>query len=259
MTELIPAVLVASFLGSLHCAGMCGPFVVFYAGSDTARGWRALPSHLAYNLGRLATYSLLGAALGAVGGVVDATGAIVGIRGAAALGAGALLLAWGGMTLLAALRVRLPLRAVPAFLRGGATRAFAAVGDRPPVVRALLLGFLSALLPCGWLWAFALLAVGTGEAAPGALVMAAFWAGTVPVLAGVGAGARALAGPLRRRLPVVSAILLIVVGLLALAGRLGMPDPGAAGTDAPATIEDAVRRANSLDETGQPCPRHATR
>jgi sulfite exporter TauE/SafE len=59
----------------------------------------------------------------------------------------------------------------------------------------------------------------------GGLVMVAFWAGTVPVMAGLGLAAQSLLGPLRRRLPVVTAAALVVLGLLAMAGKLGVPTP----------------------------------
>ena len=39
MTGTVSAILLASFLGSVHCAGMCGAFVCFYTG--TAHGTAA--------------------------------------------------------------------------------------------------------------------------------------------------------------------------------------------------------------------------
>jgi hypothetical protein len=54
----------------------------------------------------------------------------------------------------------------------------------------------------------------------GALVMAAFWLGSVPALLGLGAGLQLLAAPLRRHLPVVTAVILVLVGILALSGRM---------------------------------------
>jgi sulfite exporter TauE/SafE len=53
--------------------------------------------------------------------------------------------------------------------------------------------------------------------------MAAFWAGTLPVMAGLGFLAQRALGPLRRRLPVVTAAALIVIGLLTVAGRMNAP------------------------------------
>src|SRR5690606_18807129 len=60
--------------------------------------------------------------------------------------------------------------------------------------RAALLGVSTGLLPCGWLYAFALSAAATGSARDGALVMAAFWLGSVPALVGVGAIVARLSG-----------------------------------------------------------------
>jgi sulfite exporter TauE/SafE len=75
-------------------------------------------------------------------------------------------------------------------------------------------------LPCGFLYAFVAVAAGTGSAAGGLLVMAAFWTGTLPVMAGLGLIAQRALGPLRRRLPVITASILVVVGLLAVSGVL---------------------------------------
>jgi hypothetical protein len=97
------------------------------------------------------------------------------------------------------------------------------VHDKPPVIRALLLGLFSTLLPCGWLYGFALLAAGTGGPWTGMLTMAAFWVGTVPVMLGLGLSVQWLTAPLRKRLPVVTAVVLIAVGLLWLVGRSTMP------------------------------------
>jgi sulfite exporter TauE/SafE len=82
-------------------------------------------------------------------------------------------------------------------------------------------------MPCGWLYVFVATAASTGSAPGGAVVMAAFWAGTVPVLAGVGALAQRAAGPLRARLPVVTAALLVVLGVLTVAGKLQAPHAAA--------------------------------
>jgi sulfite exporter TauE/SafE len=52
--------------------------------------------------------------------------------------------------------------------------------------------------------------------------MLVFWAGTLPAMLAIGFGAQRLFGPLRRRLPVVSAVAVAVIGMLALTGRLAM-------------------------------------
>ncbi|MGZ8493175.1 MAG: sulfite exporter TauE/SafE family protein [Gemmatirosa sp.] len=214
------AVLVASLLGSPHCAAMCGGFVCFYAGSGDRRG---LAGHAAYHVGRLVSYTALGLLAGALGARLEAAGRLAGIGRVAAIVAGTLMVAWGLARIGAAYGVRVPgLAPSPALQRrlGGVVRA---VRERPPVVRAATLGLVTTLLPCGWLWAFVLTAGGTASPLGGALVMATFWAGTLPMLTALGVTVQRAAGPLRARLPLISATVLVVLGLLSIAGRMQAP------------------------------------
>jgi sulfite exporter TauE/SafE len=220
---LLGTVLVASLMGSLHCAGMCGGFVAFYSAGPATPGRRRWPAHLAYNGGRLATYAALGALAGALGAAIDRAGALAGVQRVAAVAAGVLMVGWGAWALLQALDVALPRLPFPRSISRRTATLFGALRGRPPVVRALLLGLLSTLLPCGWLWYWVVPAAGTADAVQGALVLAAFWAGTLPVMLGIGVSIQALSAPLRRRLPAVTAAVLILVGLLWLAGRATMP------------------------------------
>ena len=50
----------------------------------------------------------------------------------------------------------------------------------PPAVRAAWVGFLSAFLPCGWLYLFVLLSLASHHPVTGAITLAAFWVGTLP-------------------------------------------------------------------------------
>jgi hypothetical protein len=222
MIALIAPVLLASLIGSPHCAGMCGGFVAFYAGQHERRPW----AHVAYNGGRFLSYVALGLIAGAIGAGVERMGAAAGVSRGAAIAAGSLMIAWGVAALLAAAGVRVPALAGPRLHRRLAA-ALRAVHAQPPEVRALVIGLLSTLLPCGFLYAFVAAAAATGSAIHGGFVMAAFWLGTVPVMAGLGLLAQRALGPLRRRLPFVTAAALVVVGLLTVAGRIL---PGRSGT-----------------------------
>jgi sulfite exporter TauE/SafE len=90
----------------------------------------------------------------------------------------------------------------------------------PPIARSGAVGLATALLPCGWLYAFVAVAAGTGSPIRGALAMTLFWSGTLPVMLTLGAGLQRMAGPLRARLPVVTAAVVVVLGLLTIGGRL---------------------------------------
>ncbi|MEM1063229.1 MAG: sulfite exporter TauE/SafE family protein, partial [Planctomycetota bacterium] len=94
MFALAVAAATVSLLGSPHCAGMCGPFVLLAA--DTRRpGFSAV----VYHLGRLSTYLLLGLAAGLAGLAVDAGARAVAIQQAAATLAGVTMVGFGVVAL----------------------------------------------------------------------------------------------------------------------------------------------------------------
>jgi len=262
MTVPILALLAASLLGSLHCAGMCGAFVLFAVGGhDAPKGRRAVLLS-AYNLGRLTTYVLLGVAAGMVGELVDLGGALVGISRVAVGFAGAVMIGFGVVALLHAMGKRAVRLSPPAFMQRwlGAGQRMAMTFR--PVPRAALIGLLTTLLPCGWLYAFAGLAVGTGSPLWGAVTMAVFWVGTLPVLVCLGAGFQTLMGRLGPRLPAATALIVIGVGLWTLIGRAGLDAQVLAQSQSAAAQagDDPIDRLQQLnDETPACCEGEQTR
>jgi sulfite exporter TauE/SafE len=221
MIALWITILGSSLVGSLHCLAMCGPLI------GLSGGRHSLSLALAHALGRLATYAALGALAGVVGGAVDLGGHLAAVQHVAAIAAGAVIVGWG-------------LRGI-AVARGwwsagtarGALfqRGLVQIRGRRAAQRAWLVGALTGLLPCGWLWAFVVSAAGTASPAAGAAVMAVFWLGTVPAMTGMLAlGGVAVSG-LRWRMPVISACVLLALGVATLAVR--WQDAGAAGVTAP--------------------------
>ncbi len=262
MIALIAAVLVASLLGSLHCAGMCGAFLAFAVAAEDESPRRAarrrMALNAAYNGGRLITYTILGAVGGLIGSAVDLGGAAVGLRSAAAMLAGAMMVGFGVITILRLRGVRVPAPPVPEALRGVVVRGHRAVAAWNPLTRALAIGLLTTFLPCGWLYAFAITAAGTGNPLSGAATMAAFWLGTLPVMASLGVGIQSLAGPLRRRLPMLTSLALVAVGLYTLTGRMALPAMASHGNEVVAPAGDgghaeAIERIRSLDAERMPC------
>ncbi len=223
MLTIFTTVFVASLLGSLHCAGMCGGVVAFLGGSScNTQGRQDHGPHLTYHFGRLLSYAILGAIAGSVGAALDLGGEALGFGRTAVVLAGTLMIAYGIILLLRTRGKRITIP-VPSVLAKGYQRGSQLMQGRGPRARGLILGLLTAFLPCGWLYLFAGTAAATASPWQGALVMGAFWAGSVPMLAILGVGVQHLAAPLRRQLPSLSAVLLIAVGLMALAGRLDPP------------------------------------
>ena len=224
-------ILTASLLGSVHCAAMCGGFVCLYAGApnaDHAPMRSQLTSHALYNVGRLASYLLLGALAGWIGAGITSVGAWAGLAHAATIVAGALMIGWGISSIAAQRGVRLGVAptGVPLGWQRALGRVLQRVRGQPMSVRALFTGLGTTLLPCGWLYVFVATAGGTGSVRDGMLVMTVFWLGTVPAMVAVGVGAQRVFGPFRRRLPTLGAMTVMLMGVLALSGRLSMATGG---------------------------------
>ena len=216
-------IFVASLVGSPHCAAMCGPFLAFAAAGDPSPRSRLGPL-LGYHGGRLVAYVILGVIAGSLGAGVERLGQMAGVVRAGAIVSGVLMVAWGVNALLVSRGARNRLHS-PSFLQRGLSGVVQRVDGAHGAVRGGSIGLATALLPCGWLYAFVAAAAGTGAPSRAALVMVLFWSGTLPVMATVGIGLQRLAGPARRHLPIVTASLVVVIGLFTIAGRLRAPLP----------------------------------
>ena len=210
--------------GSLHCAGMCGPLALAlpHPGGG-ASGFVA--SRLAYNAGRIVTYSLMGLLFGLLGKSL----ALVGIQRWLSIGAGSLIL----LGLLFSTRLGAGTPVVRAVLRLKST--FGRLLQRRTLGSLGLLGLLNGLLPCGLVYA-----AGAGAAATGGLLtameyMALFGLGTLPLMLGIGLSGRAMPVLFRSRLQqLVPASVALVAVLLILRGlALGIPylSPNLAASD----------------------------
>jgi sulfite exporter TauE/SafE len=227
---------------------MCGGFVAAYAGGDDEGSKSRATAHFAYNAGRLGTYLGLGAVAGSLGRALDLAGSALGIAHIAAVATSLLLFVMGALAL--APRARL-IRLQKGPTRGLANLLgplFARFRSSPSVVRALILGTSSTLLPCGWLYAFAALAAGTGSAAAGATLMSAFWLGSLPVMLAVGFSLRALTQRFARQLSRLRPVVILAAGGVTLLTHLQLPAFAAAR-------ESTTPRPTALPTT-KDCPCH---
>ncbi|RYZ77673.1 MAG: sulfite exporter TauE/SafE family protein [Proteobacteria bacterium] len=167
------AVLAASFLGSAHCLGMCGPIVL-----AIARDKRSLWS---YHLARLVAYTLVGVLFGAFGSkILTRTPTWVSLSSLILI---ALMLISIGYAQIVKSSLHLP--SLPRVIQKFSALVFARAFRVPNSSRALgagMAGALSVLMPCGHLWAFLTAAVATGSAVRGGVLMLAFVLGSLPAL-----------------------------------------------------------------------------
>jgi sulfite exporter TauE/SafE len=224
---MLEAIFVASVIGSLHCVAMCGPLISLHGGAHSLR------LAIVHALGRLTTYGVLGLLAGAVGRALDLAGDLANVQRTATIVAAVAIVGWGSVQIATALGWWAPRSRAGAPSPAGwqLGRGLLQIRKRQPTLRTWLVGVLTGLLPCGWLWAFVVSAAGTASPWAGAVVMAVFWAGTVPAMTGM----LTLAGPMiqrvRRRLPVITGVVLIALGLGTLATR--WTDAGTRGIAAP--------------------------
>lgn len=217
MIDVLVSVVAAGAVGSLHCTSMCGGLVAFGT-AGTTKSFRGRAGALAsYNGSRGLGYVVLGAAAGALGSSLDNAGLRVGVSRAAGMVASLVMLAWGLLRLLEALGVARRRAATGVHVPVG--RLVRGLRERPPAVRSAVVGACTALLPCGFLHAFLVAAAGTGSMLRGALVMGAFWLGTLPAVLGFGIGVNTVLAPLRRHASVVGALVLVVFGVSNLLQR----------------------------------------
>lgn len=214
---LLPAVLAASVVGSVHCAGMCGPLMAFVVGGDV--GARRSRTHVVYHVARGVGYAALGLAAGLAGSLVELTTPLTNFSSVAAIVAAATLVLSGVLVLAAQLGWRARASCVPGPVQRLARAVRLRAMQLGGTTRAAAMGAVTGLLPCGWLYAFVALAAGTGSPTSGVLVMLAFWAGTIPALAAVGLGVDGLRHVIGPRLRMALCTCLIGVGAFALIGR----------------------------------------
>ena len=184
-TVNIITIISIAFLGSFgHCIGMCGGIVVAYSTikiePESSKVSKTV-AHLLYNFGRVFTYTILGALFGALGGVVlfsnMANGILLIVAGVAMILAGLSLM--GKIKFLTVIEHTF---SSSTFYK----KTFKSVLNSKSNVSFFLLGMLNGLLPCGFVYFFAITAASTADPLWGALVMFIFGMSTVPAMFGVG-------------------------------------------------------------------------
>ena len=199
---------VIGLVTSVHCVAMCGGINLSQCipqpdANSTSKLAALRPSFL-YNLGRVISYTVVGAIVGALGSVISLTGAF---KGVVQLLAGVFMVIMGLNMLgifpwLRKLTPRMP----KAFARGINKQK---AGSNSP----LYVGLLNGLMPCGPLQAMQLYALSTASPLIGALSMMLFSLGTVPLMFGLGALSSVLSKRFTRKVMTVGAVLVVVLGM----------------------------------------------
>lgn len=212
--SLISMAFMTGLMGAGHCIGMCGGLVGALSLSEAGKkgGWLF---HLLYNLGRITTYTFIGAVVGWLGSAMAYTDQFRMLTRSLLLASDLFIILVGlgtaGMfTWLNASSLDFPgpMRAMTSVLHG--------LRKLPPALAALPLGLLFGFIPCGYLYAVAITAAQSAEASTGALMLMAFGLGTAPSLLIFGGATQWLSGRARTWMLRIAGLLVSGMGIINL-------------------------------------------
>lgn len=215
---LIVSAIALGFASGFHCIGMCGP-IALSMGLTKKQAANFYLQNLTYQLGRIFTYSLLGALLGIIGQGFE----MAGFQKYLTISAGALLIimavfSFGGKDFAS----KIPFLSKFLYsVKMNLGKLLQKADYRSRFTTGLLNGFL----PCGMVYMALTASLAGGGIWQGALYMALFGLGTLPFMFAI-----VLAGNLMNQafrvkvLKAVPVIMIILGGLFILRGlELGIP------------------------------------
>ncbi len=201
---------IVGLLTGFHCIAMCGGFVIGITAEQTPEKSKTFQSPWLYGVGKIVSYTIIGAIFGWIGSIIAFTPTIRGIVG---ITAGVLLVLYGInlMNFIPWLR-KLWLRQ-PGFI----LNLIDGKNSKSSKVRPLVVGLLNGLMiACGPLQAIYILAAGTGSPLEGAKLLFIFALGTLPVMIGFGYLTTVISHKISSRLFRISGALVLVLGMVML-------------------------------------------
>ncbi len=214
------------FLGSFgHCLGMCGPLAVAFSLSHQQEtdNWRQqIKFHALLNLGRMLSYTLVGAGIGVLGSVLLASGQMAGVgsqlRQWVAILTGVMLIWFGLGNITPDLLPRIPVLhpLLQKSLHNRLSSAMVKLSLQNRWWTPAVLGMTWGLMPCGFLYVAQIKAAETGNLWMGAATMLAFGLGTFPMMLGVGVSTSVLSKDRRSQLFRLGGWVTLTIGVLTL-------------------------------------------
>ena len=188
------SILLSSFLGSWHCAGMCGPIASLMSTRKNLLSW---------HLGRFVAYVLLGFAGGALGSFF--------------LNSQFIYLRIISSILFALILLLMGLRQLkPSWFLNISFPWFRRLRKFHLNQSGFIVGLMTALLPCGWLYTYVTAAIATQSPWAGALLMTLFWLGGLPALNILPAMVRKTLQTASLRQRKIAGVILILAGVYSL-------------------------------------------
>ncbi len=199
--------LTIGLIGSLHCAGMCGPIAIALPLSQ--ENWlKKINGGLLYNFGRILTYGVLGALFGLLGRGIK----LAGLQQWASITIGVVMI----ISVLFPVLFRQKIKIDSLFTGYGArlTGSFRKLFREHSMRSLFLIGLLNGLLPCGLVYVAIAGAINTNDVRMGVAFMMVFGLGTSPMLLGISVAGNMISLGLKKRVNKIIPVFIVILGLL---------------------------------------------
>lgn len=205
-----PEILTSFFVGlfgSLHCIGMCGPIAIALPVPNSTN-LSFVAGRLLYNLGRVVTYSFLGAVFGLLGSRLVISGFQQSVS--ITLGIAIVIVVLIPASYKAKITQHKIVQKITSPLKSGISDLF----KRGTFSAMFLIGILNGFLPCGLVYVALAGAIASGDAISGSAVMILFGLGTIPAMFAATIFGKFININLRRKINKAIPVFALVLGLL---------------------------------------------
>ncbi len=208
---------IVGMMTSIHCVAMCGGINLsqclnYKKDLENKKNiYNIIPS-LQYNSGRIISYTIIGAIVGAIGSAISFGGTAKGLI-AILSGIFMIIMGFNMMNIFPSLK-----KIVPKMPKIFASKIYSKKRNIGPFV----IGLLNGLMPCGPLQSMQIYALGTGSAIKGALSMLSFSLGTFLLMFLFGVVSTLISGKFTKTMMKVSALLVMFLGIIMLGNGLSL-------------------------------------
>lgn len=209
---------IIGLLGSFHCIGMCGPIAIALPVFPDAQ-WKIILGRIFYNLGRIITYTLMGALFGLFGQRLI----LIGLQQQVSIITGVIIVL--AVIIPPKFRAVITKTKIYTSFVNSLKLAFSKMYAKKSQLSFLWIGILNGLLPCGFVYVGIAGALTTGDFISGAGYMALFGLGTFPIMFAASMVGKFLNVGLRRKISKAIPYLALLLGILFIIRGLNLGIP----------------------------------